>query len=251
MNWLKLGIPVLLGLLAGWIYYSSATKTVESAEFTRLIENIKAGDTFDDSQLEKVELRGDVEALRNSAVLYAERKVLFNKSAQYSLKKGDLVFFRDITPPSPDLPLQPDEAALPVSLEGVGLPPQLIRVGDQIEFIVGKPAAPPRTAPGKGTALPSPVEESPLELEVIGPFRVVSVGTLTYRTAGDESTSRTSQANSLTVAIKRQGSRIEDRNVLELIRASQEERGSQRRLLKVLLLPTRRPQPTVAPPQKT
>src|SRR5581483_7536119 len=89
---------------------------------------------------------------------------------------GDIVFWRDCQSTRGEL----SEAAVPVSLDGVDLVPGLLRVGNQISFVMAAPPAPPAGPP----APPGSPGQGRL-FEEVGPFRIVSVGDQVRRPGPD------------------------------------------------------------------
>jgi hypothetical protein len=240
---LRLAVPVTLGLAAGGLNWWVLNARVAPQTFVKVNKDLPAGRPFEASALEPLEVSGEVEALGKAAVPFQERAVLFNRPAGRNLHAGDLVLWGDASPPRPtSLLAEEGEEGLPISLEGISIVPKLLRVGDQVGFLVtaGRaPAAPKAAAPG-------------MNLHYVGPFRILSVGERLGEKAPDES-ARGSDGDDrvITVAIRRGGEgRVLDNDSASLVEAMDAMRGGRdstgRRVVSILLRPTRAPAPPPA-----
>lgn len=234
MNWLKLGIPVLIGVAAAALNYYAMSGVQKTSPFVVVKDDVKAGDRFEEENLDKVDLPGDQGAMAQTAIPYDGRAVLYGRPALRDLKKNDLVLWRDATPSPGDLTARPGEEALPVSLEGLHVEPKLIQVGDQIGFLIVNPPPPPTSpTPPKPTEPPKPVEP-----EYIGPFRVLSIGDVVNRRPGDSKEARGGDVRTITIALKLDGKSIADDNMRKFLAAKYTEPESgRRRILDVVLHP--------------
>jgi hypothetical protein len=241
---IRLAVPVTLGLAAGGLNWWVLYEHVAPQEFVKINEDLQAGHPFEESALEKLELSGDIEALRKAAVPYKERAVLFNRPAGRNLHAGDLVLWGDASPPPPtSLLAEEGEEGLPISLEGISIVPKLLHVGDQVGFLLTAGRAP--AAPKSADRGPAPG----MELHYVGPFRILSVGDRLGEKAPNE-TARSSDADDrvITVAIRRGGEgRVLDSDSASLVEAMDAMRGGRdpagHRVVSILLRPTRAPAP--------
>ncbi|MBL8794120.1 MAG: hypothetical protein JNM56_09455 [Planctomycetia bacterium] len=235
---MKLLVPILLGVAAGGLNWFVMTVKTSPRSFVAVSEDVKAGERFDEEKLKKLPVSGDVASLAETAVPWEHRAVLFDRTSHRDLMKGDVVLWRDSSPPTAALAAREDELALAISLEGVGFVPRLLLVGDEVGFLIGKPGrAKLKTEPG----LPERPPEDP-EFEYVGPFRVLSVGERIGRKAGDEpGDGRDTDNKVITVAIQLQGpDRVPDAKTRRLLAAQQAGPESQRRVVAVVLKPSAR-----------
>jgi hypothetical protein len=231
MNWLKLGIPIVLGLAAGALNYWVLSGQQKTGAFVVVKDAVKAGDRLEEDNLDKVVLPGEPGSLATTAVPYADRSILYGRPALRNLAKNDLILYRDVTPSSGDLVAGKDEEALPVSLDGLHVDPKLIQVGDQIGFLVANPP-PADSAKPKAGEQPKPVEP-----EYVGPFRVLSVGSVVNRRPGDGAPTG-GDMKTITIALKLQGNSIKDDAMRKFLAAKYSDaEGGRRRILEVVLHP--------------
>lgn len=98
-RWLKLGIPVGLGILAMFLNWMAGMSSLEPSYFVRINTDMRPGDKFSEENLSVLELRGPTGTLQATAIPWKDRSVLFNRECARELKKGDILFWRDATPP--------------------------------------------------------------------------------------------------------------------------------------------------------
>ena len=85
-----------------------------------------------------------------------------------ALKAGELLLLQDLAPSNPTLLLGEGERALLVSVKNIAVEPKLLRVGQEVGFVIETP---------KGSGTDAPTDAAAHErLREIGPFRIVSVG---------------------------------------------------------------------------
>jgi hypothetical protein len=149
---------------------------VRSSEGRRGHSTYSATDSTAQINLERLELRGDPGALREAAIPWSSRAALAGRPLLRHLKKADLVLWRDVGSGRDELAPGPDEAALPVSLEGTSIDPRLLQVGYEVSFLIAAPP-PPKSPPRPGV---------PVEIERVGPFRILSVGAVVNRRPGQD-----------------------------------------------------------------
>ncbi|QGJ70682.1 Hypothetical protein PBC10988_23800 [Planctomycetales bacterium 10988] len=159
--WLKLFLPIGLGAVAGYLNYLALQEKPKVFQYTQTSKALSPGkDEFKESSLEVLVTTQEIPP----AILFTDRAVLYGKPVPRSFEEGDLLLLRDIDA-SNQISLQADETAIEVPLQGVDFEPTLLGVGKQIGFVVEK-------AIDRDTT--NYDEES--KYEVIGPFRIVSVG---------------------------------------------------------------------------
>ena len=160
-NSLKLIIPLVLGLIAGVFNYMALKSSVEEVSFIKAKSAIQIGEMFTSDKVEKMTImKQHAEGLADSAIRYADIGLLSGQVATRRLYAGDVILYRDtggLTGEIYDF-REGDEAALPVSLDGIPTPPKM-RVGDLVEL-----------------KIPASANDSEGSSKWIGPFRLVSVG---------------------------------------------------------------------------
>lgn len=181
-NWIRVLLPVGLGLLAGLLNFAAIHHKVAPETFVTVSRDIQFGEPLaeGESDLQQLTLSGDVDLLKTSAVLWKDRYILLKKRAPRKLRKGDLLLFQDALQ-STELEPGDGEVSLPVSIERIPNVPRLLLVGEEIGFLVARP----RSAPTSSSALPI-TSEPDVDPEYVGPFRLLSVGDRLSRTQSDE-----------------------------------------------------------------
>ena len=233
----RLAIPILLGLVAGALNWWVIRGQVAPHTFTKVAREIRAGQVIDEASLKPLAVSGDLDAIGQSAVPFKDRAVLFNRRAGRDLLAGDLVLWRDATAPPPTAMLAAEgEELLPISLDGISIVPRLLQVGDQVGFLI----SPGRGGPAAGAPKAGAGE---LELEHIGPYRVLSVGDRLGRIPDGPARGGSGDERVITVAIRRgkAGGRFLDadsQRLVEAMDAMHSRRDSGRRVVSVLLKPT-------------
>jgi hypothetical protein len=200
-GWLKLAIPVGLGLAAMYLNYTAGTTRQEPSYFVQLGGDLKTGDKFTEDNMVMLVIRGASENLKAAAIPWKDRSVLLNRECSRDLKKGDIVFWRDATPPPEEITIGPGEVAFHLSLGQISSSlPSLLKVGDEIGFFL----APEKVAAPTDPKSPKPATKQPAEFEYIGPFRILSIGTKVSPEANPGAGSG-SDNRELTLAVKLQG----------------------------------------------
>lgn len=160
-NTLKLVIPLILGLIAGVFNYMALKSSVKEVSFIKAKSSIQIGEKFTSDKVEKMTIMAQhAEGLSDSAIRYADIGLLSGQVATRRIYAGDVIFYRDtggLTGEIYDF-REGDQAALPVSLDGIPTPPKM-RVGDLVELKV-----------------PAKLGDPESSSKWIGPFRLVSVG---------------------------------------------------------------------------
>jgi hypothetical protein len=232
MNWLKLMIPIVLGIAAGvanYLVLTSKTSRPRTAYLTVKSE-IKAGQPFKQGQFTVLEVEEETAGQLSSAVMrYADRAVLYDRPSRRSLKAGDLVLHQDAGQANWEQELKEGEAVLPYALDGITTVEDLIAVGSNVGFFILSGEKP---TPG-ATRLPE------RNAEYVGPFRVVGVGTRIDPLAPAGSRSG-GQSKVLSLAIKMDRENKPDllAQRLLMVRKAELETG-ERLVLSVVLHPNR------------
>jgi len=172
MLWLRLLVPIGIGLAAGLLNWMALSAEVARFDYVRLKTDVRAGELLEDGLFESIECNAD---WKTTAIPYARRGILYGLAVPRDLKQGDLLLWRDVRS-SGNLDLKAGETALNLSLDGIPFEPGLIRIGSHLGFAIGS----------------RPDEEGnrifPDNFELLGPFRIVSVGERTNDGESDLST---------------------------------------------------------------
>ncbi|MBY0525257.1 MAG: hypothetical protein K2R98_17755 [Gemmataceae bacterium] len=192
--WIKLAIPIGLGLVAAAINFYVMTDKPAPRAFAVAREDIRSGAPFKESSIGVMMVPGEVAgSFPRTAVPYAHRETIYGRPATRDLKRGDMILWQDSSQPGWELSAGAGEEALPISLDGLSTVPRLIRVGDQVGFLIAQTGARTGKEPLVKTGDP--------EVDYIGPFRVLSVGERISRD-GDKKSDRAGDDRIITVAMK-------------------------------------------------
>jgi hypothetical protein len=169
MNYVRILIPVGLGLAAAFLNFYLVWSMVAPVELVVAKEDIKAGNELNAEMLDKVSVHADPKLFR-SVVPYAERgAALLQLRAKRELSRGEVILFDDVWRKGARPELRPGEKALTVSVRRNRTPSNL-RVNDWIEFRVYDEL--PRSGPLLDGRDKGP---SPKSIPPFGPFRVVGL----------------------------------------------------------------------------
>lgn len=237
---MKLLIPLVLGVAAGilnFVVLSQKTRPPETVELIQVTKALNAGTAFAEDQLEKFELSGTEEqlkALKAAAVPYSEKAVLLGNPAPRPLSKGDIILWRDTRAPARSLQAGPGEKILPVSLAGVTVEPELLKVGQNVGFLVG-------AASSTGA---SPRAGDVSEPEYLGPFRLLSIGTtLDEDPYARRDRNREGDRRVVSVAVHLTEDNRLDAKSRRLVEALASGRDQRTRILALLIDPASQPRP--------
>lgn len=181
------------------VYLSSRSQDLEMVEFIGIKPEVivNRGDRLQEDHLQKVSIaRANASNLVKFAEPYESLKSMIGLTVYRTLEGGSLLMRTDTKTPPPELIFgdpggQPgvEEVAIGVPIDSERIVPSLIKPGDLVSFISSRGAAdgptlasPPGAASRAGTPQPVPDAEgepsAPADdIERIGPFRVLSLGT--------------------------------------------------------------------------
>ena len=190
----KIALPIAAGLaLAGaalnWIYLTNKAQQLDKIEFLCVAPGvtIRPGDRFTEDKLAPLAIpKNNVvnragENLRKEAILYADRKTVEGMAAVRPYAENEIILRQDLKTPPLTLALKQDkEVAIWIPVDTRTFVPSLVSAGDLVSFMVGgvpTPAAPADAYGGgeeNGATIPMP--SRPGNAELIGPFKVLSLG---------------------------------------------------------------------------
>jgi hypothetical protein len=188
---------------------------------TRVSVPLEVGDRFDLGMLEVLEIPASFESLTETAVPYADRGALVQLRANRKYRKGDVVLWRDVGSKGPGLDLRPGEDALLISLDGVQIDVDLLKIGNTVSLRI--PSAGEQTKGGTAET----------QAVWIGPFRVVSIGAAVTNDVADGRLR--GDARAISVAVKQDRTAGEEQLVRQLENFCDRQRTSDARLLGVKL----------------
>lgn len=188
----------LVGALCNWLYLAQKSKDVEQVQFIGLAADVRAGTIFQRQHFVPVE----IPAIRaNKLIQYAEPykdvNVVLNTRARRDFEAGELLLRQDLKTPPPTLPpLEDTERYMWIPVDTNSTIPQFIEPGkDDVSFVV------PRGGAG-------PVAQQ--DTQIIGPFRVLSLGTrLGSADTAIDTRRATTRENIMTIKVKVIDDRLE------------------------------------------
>ena len=178
-NWMKLALPLGLGLLAGVMHYQLLVTRLTPVAYTQANRDLNPGDRFDDDNLVPVNLTGDHERLAKILVPWKSRSVLYGWRSARELKKGDVVFFRDSVEKSQLTENGSTEIAISVKLDRrIIVRPESLRVGAALNFVLNEEEesnSDPRMVRDLKTGEWKLVPQEGATV-TLGPVRILSIG---------------------------------------------------------------------------
>jgi hypothetical protein len=253
MNGIK-GILVALGLgivgaLGNYAYLVSRSQDLEMVHFLGVKPDvtINRGDRLQEAQLQRVSMaRANAGNLMQFAEPYDSISAVVGCRVYRTLEGGSLLLRTDTKTPPAELAFNEqtrsgvEEVAIGVPIDPARIVPSLIQPGDMVSFIAARnvlPSAAPVAAasPAEGPPLAvslDPAAVSPGDIERIGPFRVLSLGTRLGSTdVARAARQNTVQENVMMVSVLIENGKFESK-ALQLLQLM--ERGASRPLGYVL-----------------
>jgi hypothetical protein len=187
----KIALPIAAGLaLAGaalnWFYLQTKAEQLEKIEFLCVAPGatIRPGDRFTDDKLAPLAIpKNNVgETLAKEAILYKDRQAVIGMPAVRLHPEREIILRQDLKTPPPALGLaKENERAIWIPVDTRTFVPSLVNPGDLVSFLVSgvpTPAVPRDSSEGNGDEFggPQPPPVVPGNAELIGPFRVLSLG---------------------------------------------------------------------------
>lgn len=177
-------IAAILGLggaFCNWFYITRLAANYEKISFVAIDSNaqINQGDRFKKEHFVRVEIpKNNVGHLRYAAVLWKDRSTAYGYPAPRAYAGGEILLGHDLTTPSQiELTemLGENEVARWVPVDSRTFVPEKVNPGDDVSFVV------PRLAGGAVRKTTNSRELLAGPTEVIGPFRILALGTRTGR----------------------------------------------------------------------
>ncbi len=171
------------GAIFNYFYLASKLQHVDTVGFVgiKADSDVARGERLTDEHLEEVRIpERYVGNLEDVAVPYSAVGSVRGEPVSRPLVGGSLLLRQDLTTPTQDLKLGPNEAIIWVPIDTRSTVPSLIEPGDQVSFMVSTSRiGMPTPAAGFESEPPEPVPEfsrSSGPIETVGPFKVLSLG---------------------------------------------------------------------------
>lgn len=231
---LAIGLGVV-GALLNFAYLANKSSKEELVGFVGIRTNLQQGERLRADAIEEVRIPARVAGhLKNYAVLWSARDAEVDKRVSRNLPAGSLLLLQDMrSPPAAldfgkNLPPGVEERAWFVPVDLRRMVPSLVQPGDLVTFVA--PAAeaglPHRALPkpnpagpeNPGRSSPEPILSADLasvppaegDLEMIGPFRVLSLGNrLTAPEVLQAAQIPQTQEGVMTIAVRLENGRLE------------------------------------------
>jgi hypothetical protein len=172
MNALRVVLPIVLGIAAAVLNFMVLRGSTAPLELTAVRSEVKAGTELNEDMLERLSVRADQRVFK-ATVPYAERGTLLGRRVTRSLGAGEVVLYADmhkLDEEDINLYLKPGESTVTVPVKSSRIAKGLER-GACVGILVAR-------RPAGGTKLPV-AGSAPLAHQMLGPFRLLSRGTLT------------------------------------------------------------------------
>jgi hypothetical protein len=187
MNGMKaLAVAAVLGLAGAalnWYYLQTKAQQLEKIEFLSVAPGItiRPGDSFTDDKFAPLAIPAAnvSKQLRDEAILYADRQTVNGMKAVRLHNEREILLRQDLKTPPAALALGEKERAMWIPVDTRTFVPSLVSAGDLVSFVVGgtaAPAGPPGDPDAEEPPDPVPTPVAAGSSELIGPFKVLSVG---------------------------------------------------------------------------
>jgi hypothetical protein len=234
----RLVAPLTFGIVAAAINWMVVQSRTTAYPYVRVRQEVRAGEPIEKGALARVDLPGDPGAVRSTLVPFSDADVVIGTRAQRDLFPGDLLLWQDATRPDAAIPAEADERILPVDLSGVAVETSLLYPGSLLDFWIaplqGDAPAPAPSTGGDKVELQVAVDPEAGDYRLIGPFRILSVGSRFVQgpTGDDHGQGGRGNERVITVAVQVQPDGRYDANSRQLLDAH-----AQKRIMAIALRP--------------
>jgi len=199
------------------------TDKLQPKVFVAISRDVGTDSVFGINNIEPRSLNDNVAKLLRTAIPWDERAVLLGRPIPRPLQAGDLVLWRDATPPDRELSPLDGEASLPISLHDIDIIPSLLLVGEEIGFYVDGAITTATQVKPSGSTFESPImvssQPGAKEPVYVGPFRLLSVGKRLTRTQEGASSTVDGQVITIAFPVDKDGKTDRKTNLLLLARS--------------------------------
>jgi Flp pilus assembly protein CpaB len=216
-----LAIACFLGLLAAglnWFYLDHKSREFQKVSFVSVAPDtqIHIGETFTASHFAEMPVP-EVAArkLEAVAVLWKDLDTVVGMNAVREFSGEELLLRKDLETPPAELELAQDERAMWIPVDQKNFIASLVVPGDEVDFLLPSRGS-GTAAPSVGTSsdgMPSPTLATHAggHTEIVGPFKVLSVGNRLGKTnVLNASRVPQLQENIITVRVKMSGNTLDD-----------------------------------------
>jgi hypothetical protein len=175
----------LAGAALNWYYLFTKSQQLEKIEFLSVAPGatIQPGETFSKEKFAPLAIPKDnvSEQFKAEAILFADWKTVEGMRAVRMHREREILLRQDLKTPPPTLALQANERAIFIPVDTRTFVASLVSPGDDVTFVVGGALVPTPAIPVENGDGPQPEEDlpsvaPPSDAELIGPFRVLSLG---------------------------------------------------------------------------
>ncbi|HZL89351.1 MAG TPA: hypothetical protein VFB96_13315 [Pirellulaceae bacterium] len=216
-NHLGLIVAIVLGVIGAtlnFLYLTNKAANFDKVAFLSIDSraSIKRGETFREDHFAPLEIPKVAVSSQLSvdAILFSDRGAVVGMKATRDYGGGEMVLQEQLKTPPSELALTGEnERAMWVPVDTRTFVPSLIKPGDTVSFLVPRGVVPVARAPEEGDE-PSPPPPSMGDAELVGPFKVLSVGNRlgsaeVFKAAGMPQ----QQENVLTISVHAQGNQLD------------------------------------------
>ena len=169
----------LAGAVCNWLYLQRASNTLDRVSFIALKPDVQLniGDAIQEDQLLKIDLPGTAAGnLSTVAPQWSAKAAVIGQRANRIFLGGEIILEMDLAAPAQQQlakTLQANEVAFWVPIDPRSVVAEQINPGDLVSFEVPAAILPAGVEPG---ATGGPPPTSGAAPEVLGPFRVLAIG---------------------------------------------------------------------------
>ncbi|NLS97911.1 MAG: hypothetical protein GXX96_37710 [Planctomycetaceae bacterium] len=185
-HWMKLALPIGLGVVAGIMHYQVLAPKLAPATFAQINCDLAPGALIEENDLRPLELPGELVQRTQQLTPWLERRCHIGRLASRRLRKGDILFLGDSMDPNKlDFNDNVEEAVIVQLDDSIALSGDL-RVGASLQFRIRR--APEvesahKEAPAKNAVIQldgvwvavSPASEPAAQSESLGPVRILAI----------------------------------------------------------------------------
>lgn len=242
-----LAIALVLGVLAAvlnWFYLDRKAREFDKVSFVSIAPEtlIHTGETFIPAHFAEMPVpEVAAQKLEGVAVLWKDLDTVVGMNAVREFSGQELLLRKDLETPPAELELTENERAMWIPVDQKNFIASLVTPGDEVDFLL--PRSLPSTSitsvtSGESTLVPAPAAPPAGRTEIIGPFKVLSIGNRLGKTnVLNAARLPQLQENIITVRIKMSGAFV-DEDAQRLLNALQ---TTNYREVGLLLRPRKKP----------
>lgn len=212
-----LAVACFLGVLAAglnWFYLDRKSREFQKVSFVSVAPEtqIHVGETFTAAHFAEMPVpEVAAKKLEAVAVLWKDLETVIGMNAVREFEAQELLLRKDLETPPAELELAEDERAMWIPVDQKNFVASLMVPGDEVDFLLpgSRQAAPVVSTDGT----PSPTVAAPVarRTEIVGPFKVLSIGNRLGKTnVLNASRVPQLQENIITVRVKMNGGTLDE-----------------------------------------